>query len=284
MAALDKQDRQQFLEELFQVTGDAFIVTDDTGVIIMINKAACALLGYAAEEIKGEHFTVLSPVKLPRDAHTPLMDALFKDGFIENHETFYTKKDGTLIPVEANVGLLADTQGNIKGAVAAVRDLTKRKNAELCLKKKEQELEINNIRLKEINTALRVLLQERDEDKKNLEENIAANLKKLVLPHFDKMKIECGGCKQKLYIDIIESNVMDIVSPFIQTLSKKNYKLSSREISVAAHVKAGRTTKEIAHCMHISVRTVEVYRSKIRKKLSLQNKKVNLQVYLDSLS
>lgn len=282
MKQIRQHDKQVFLEGLFRVTGDAFIVTDDAGLIIMLNKAAVDLFGYAEEEVLGEHFAILSPVEDPAAVQPSIIDELFQNGFVENYDTVYRRKDGSTVPVDVNIGLLYDDKGNVKGAASSIRDMTKRKHDELLLKKKEQELEVSNRQLEEMNTALRVLLQKRDEDKRRLEENIAANLNRLVIPYFDKMKQTCKSCNQKSYFEIMETNVLDILSPFIQALEKKEYKLSPREIVAANLVKSGMTTKEIALHMHVSVRTVEVYRRNIRKKLSLNNKKANLQSYLSS--
>ncbi|MBN2107234.1 MAG: PAS domain S-box protein [Deltaproteobacteria bacterium] len=284
MQAIDQQDRHLFLEGLFQVSGDAFIVTDEMGTILMVNKAALDLFGYTEEEMVGEHFAMLSPVELSFDENPSIIDRLWQDQFVENYETVYKKKDGSKLTVEVNVGLLYDARGDARGAASSIRDITRRKQDELMLKKKDQDLEAGNRQLEEINTALRVLLQKRDEDKRTMEDNIVANMQRLVMPYFDRMKQTCKGCSQKSYVEILESHVLDILSPFIQALSKKEYKLSPREIVVANLVKSGMTTKEIAHHMNVSARTVEVYRRNIRKKLSLQNKKANLQSYLSSQS
>ncbi|MBN2108792.1 MAG: PAS domain S-box protein [Deltaproteobacteria bacterium] len=286
MQPIDQHDRQAFLEGLFHVSGDAFIVTDKIGFILMANKAALEMFGYAEEELLGEHFGVLSSKgMLAYPELPPMIEKLFKDGFVENYESIYKKKDGTTVCVETNVGLLYDDQGEIRGAASSMRDITRRKHDEFLLNllhKKEQELEVSNKQLEDINTALQALLQKRDEDKKNIKEAIAANLNRLVMPYLEKMKQTCKGCDQKAYVEILETHVLDIVSPFIRNLAKNDYKLSPREVAAADLVKSGMTTKEIARHMNVSVRTVEVYRRNIRKKLSLQNKKANLQNYLSS--
>ncbi len=55
-------------------------------------------------------------------------------------------------------------------------------------KQLEENLAIKSRTLEEVNTALRVLLKQRDEDKKELEENISLNVKELILPYAEKLK------------------------------------------------------------------------------------------------
>ena len=59
---------------------------------------------------------------------------------------------------------------------------------------------------------------------------------------------------------------------------------SGREIQIANLVKEGKTNKEIAEMLNLSVRSVEFHRDNIRKKMKLDHRKANLRVYLLSLS
>jgi DNA-binding NarL/FixJ family response regulator len=47
--------------------------------------------------------------------------------------------------------------------------------------------------------------------------------------------------------------------------------LSVREIEVIQHIKSGASSKDIAQALFISIKTVEVHRYNILKKLSLKN-------------
>jgi pantothenate kinase-related protein Tda10 len=58
-----------------------------------------------------------------------------------------------------------------------------RKQAEEALKEREVELEGRNTRLKEVNAALKILLEKRIQDKAEFEENVLTNMKELVLPY-----------------------------------------------------------------------------------------------------
>jgi DNA-binding CsgD family transcriptional regulator len=53
---------------------------------------------------------------------------------------------------------------------------------------------------------------------------------------------------------------------------------------VANLVKEGRTSKEIGELLDVSPATVALYRNRIRKKLAVTGKKVNLRTYLASLN
>lgn len=47
--------------------------------------------------------------------------------------------------------------------------------------------------------------------------------------------------------------------------------LSNREIQVLRHLALGQTTREIAEAYHLSIKTVDTYRSRLMKKLNLRN-------------
>jgi len=127
---------------------------------------------------------------------------------------------------------------------------------------------------------LRVLLKRRDDDKTELEEKMLVNVKQLVIPFLEEVKKRRLDPEQMAYMDILESNLNDIISPFLRNISAKYVNLTPREIRVAHFIKEGRTTKEIAEFMALSPRTIETHRKNIRKKLGIERKKGNLRSHL----
>ena len=162
-------------------------------------------------------------------------------------------------------------------------DITEQVQSNEALAAKGRELETRSDSLSEVNTALKVLLKKRDEDRKALEEKVLYNVKSLIRPYVNKMKGSGLNAKQSAYLEILESNLDEIVSPLSRTLSFDYLGFTPTEIKVASLVKQGRKAKEIARLLGISIRTVEGYRYAIRDRLGIKGKKVNLRTYLLSL-
>jgi len=165
-------------------------------------------------------------------------------------------------------------------ATLITTDITEHKRDVQALREREKELKVKTMSLEEVNIALRVLLKRRDKDKIELEEKVLSNVKELVVPFLEKVKKTSSYPKQVAYIDILESNLNDIISPFMRNLSAKYVNLTPTEIRVAHLIKDGKTTKEIAKLMTVSPRTIESYRDNMRKKFGIKDKKVNLRSHL----
>jgi PAS domain S-box-containing protein len=147
-----------------------------------------------------------------------------------------------------------------------------------------KQLRFRTTSLSEANTALRVLLQQRETDKIELEEKVLLNTKLMVSPYVEKLKNRRQmGIKEKAYLDIIESNLNEIVSPFVRTISAKFFKLTPTEMQVINLIRRGKTTKEIADAMNLATSTIDFHRNNIRKKIGINNKQINLSTYLSSL-
>ena len=162
-------------------------------------------------------------------------------------------------------------------------ELTERKRAEEALIQREAALQVRTSELEEVNSALRVLLKRREEDKIELEEKVLLNIKEVIVPYVEKLKKSRLDAKHMAYLSILESNLNDIVSPFAHKLSSKYLSLTPAEIRTAHLVKDGRTTKEIAGLLNVSTKTVEFHRDNIRKKIGIKNKKANLRTHLLSV-
>jgi len=164
------------------------------------------------------------------------------------------------------------------------KEIEERKLAESELMLKEKELRLESLNLAEANTALKVLLKRREQDREELEEKVLTNVKELIFPYIEKLESSRLDGEQYTYVGIIKSNLENIISPFLSRVSSKYLNFTPMEIQVANLVKEGKSTKEMADILNVSDRAIEFHRNNIRKKLGLKNKKVNLRSYLMTLS
>jgi len=182
--------------------------------------------------------------------------------------------------------------GRPRRVIGTHSDITERKRSEKELasyrgrleeevKERTEELVNKTQILEELNTALKVLLRQRDEDRKELEERYVSNIKNFILPYAEKLKKTRLDERQLSYLDIMETHFDEIISPLLKSLHQFN--LTPTEAQVALLIKEGKSTKEIAKIMTVATGTIDNHRKSIRKKLGLNKKKANLQSILQSI-
>jgi PAS domain S-box-containing protein len=271
--ALGKTDRQIHNEK----TAETFIASDrvvfETGKSYFVEESVKA---------KDGRDLVLSVVKAPLRDSTGKITGLVG---ISRDITAIKRAEETLRRAHEELESRVEqrTTELMKLNETLKQEIEERKQVEQKLRKREAELEIKTNELEEVNTALRVLLKRRDKDKDELEEKIQLNVKELVMPYVERLKKAGLLVKQSAYVNILESNLNEIVAPFLRSLITKGLKLTPTEIQVASLVKEGKTTKDIAELLNLSSRTVEFHRNNIRKKLGLNKSKVNLRSHLLSM-
>jgi hypothetical protein len=164
------------------------------------------------------------------------------------------------------------------------KEMKERIDIEKQLKKRERELKKKSRYLEEANIALRVLLKQREKDKRELEENVMTNVEKSLLPYLEKLRKTRSSSDRNTYLDILESGMNSIVSPFYRNITLTQFNLTPKEIEIATLVKEGKSTKEIAELLMLSPRTIDLHRLNIRQKLGLKSKRANLRSTLLSYS
>lgn len=263
---------------------DKISLVDTDMRIVWANKMAARELGADPEDLAGKIcFEVFMGRNRPCDG-CPSKKSL-NTGQIEHAVIHQPRAKDAPAEVywDAHAIPIKDESGAIINLVQISRDITRQRMSEMTLREREQELKAKTNSLKEVNTALRVLLDGRVKDKADLEEKVLFNVKELVLPFLEKLKRTPLSGRQISYLHILESNLNDIISPFSRALSAKYLNLTPTEMHVANLVKEGRTTKEIAVLMDLSSRTIEFHRDNIRTKMGIKNRRANLRSHLLSI-
>jgi PAS domain S-box-containing protein len=190
------------------------------------------------------------------------------------------RKDGGVIWFHDEADMVRSDTGKPLYLLGINMDISKRRLTEETLRQRENELVAKSRRLEELNSALKVLLKTREDDKTEIEARVTANVKDLVLPTLERLKNSQLDSKQRSLVGMLESNLREIVSPFATKLSSRLLNLTTTEIQVASMIKDGRTTKEIAKLLHLSENTIQSHRYHIRQKLGLVKRKANLRTHL----
>jgi PAS domain S-box-containing protein len=177
-----------------------------------------------------------------------------------------------------------DARGNFQGRRMSNRDITQRKRFEGDLEQQKMELMAKSKHLEMANQALKAMLDHREIEHRSIEASILANLKRHVFPYTEQLAEMNLGPKARTYLQIITTNIEELITPMNPSLSTAYQTLTPIETTVADLIRLGKSTKEIANLQNTSPRTVAIHRNKIRKKFGLVNSKTNLQTYLQSLS
>jgi len=263
-------------ERTFNSVSDAIFILDKKNRIMRLNRSAANLRNMKPEDAVGQSFYKLMHGTDRQPDFYPEGIGELVTGTPHTIEVNGIRGDIfklTLMP-------LVNESGETVGTVCTARDITEQRRAGEVLRKRERELKIKSKNLEEANIALKVLLKHKDEHKAELEERVIDNVKKLVFPYVDNLKRSTLNDKQNAYLEIIETNLNEIISPSARRLSSTYFDLTPREIQVANLIKEGKTNKDMAELLNVSLRSIEFYRENIRRKLGLTNKKLNLKAHL----
>lgn len=278
------ESQRVFLRNVIDANPNMIYVIDKQNRIVLANRIFADTLGILPEQLIGMKIQELTSdsdlARIIRQADISLLS--HEKSRIESEEHF-TDANGNAHWVLSIRIPLKNEEGDIVQLIGVSTDITQRKQAEDDLKAREGELQMKSKNLEEVNTALKVLLKQREADKKEAEEMFLTNVKDQVIPYVEKLKKSQPNPEQKACIETLEAHMNDIISPFLTSISSRYIDLTPKEIQVASLIKDGKTTKEIALLLNISPGSVDLHRYHIRKKLGINKQDTNLRSYLLSL-
>jgi PAS domain S-box-containing protein len=280
-ARRNNRESQDRYRTLFKRAADSLLLIDPmTREIVEFNDSAHNNLGYSREEFKKIEIKDIDVYESP-ELFFERSEKLRKGITRASFETKQKGKDGVIHDVHV-IDTLIEI-GERKYVLSSWRDITERKKIEYVLKENEAKITEQAKNLEETNTALKVLLRLRNEEKERAEENILSNVKQLINPYLKKLRHTGLNAEQNNLVNIVESNLAEITSSFTPKLFSKSIGLTPRELDVANLVKNGLTSQEISDTLCLSDNAVAFHRRNIRTKLGLKRSKVNLRSYLQNL-
>jgi PAS domain S-box-containing protein len=268
------------LRSILDSSPDSITVTDSDGVIVDCNQATLDNLGYASKQELIGKSSLETIAKKDHKRAIENLNRVSEIGSVHNVEYEIVRKDGRKFPASLSASVIKDASGEMRGFVAIAQDITQRKKAETALKESEALLREQKVALEQKNIALREIVAQIEIEKRKIRDDIAANASAVLLPILEKFNED--ESTQKL-TDLLRNHIEGLTSSFGGKMQKIGMKLTSREMEICNMIKGGLSNKDIARLLNISDQTVEGHRKKIRKKLGLTNKQVNLTAYLRGL-
>lgn len=278
-------------EQTFDTVSDLIAIIDSNHRLVRVNMALARRLKTTPDRIVGRtcyevmHETTSPPSFCP---HTRLLN----DGR-EHSAEIYEKNLGGYFLV--SVTPYYDEQSRMFGSVHVARDINARKKAEEAVRTanaaledrvalRTAELEAKAKELEDANTALRVLLRRREEDKGDIEKAVLANADGLIKPYLERLRQTRLSRLQMNYVATLEDLIDRITSPLIKSVSDRCRNLTPMELQVIGMIKAGKSNKEMADLLNLSENTIKFHRLNIRSKLGIRGKRQNLRSVLASFT
>lgn len=126
--------------QLVENLDEGIWVIDKDSHTTFVNPRMAEILGYSEDELLGKHLFSFMDEEGVEIAKINLKRR--EEGIAEQHDFEFLKKDGTRIYTSIETSPILDETGNYIGAMAAVADITARKEAENALRESEHNLVI----------------------------------------------------------------------------------------------------------------------------------------------
>ncbi|HHB76691.1 MAG TPA: CBS domain-containing protein [Desulfobulbus sp.] len=262
---LSLQAERDFSRKIIDAAPSIICSISQNGAIRFINPAGERLTGYSTEELLNKNWQDYFHAGNSAGPDLNLLRQ-FQENDVRGMEVELKTKDGTLRDISWSSVTRFEDKGASCETLILGSDITG-------LKKAFQEIE-------EANIALRVMLDQHTKTRETIEEHISVRLKTLVTPYLDLLRQSATSEQQAETINIITAHIDSIAGSFSPKSKEILLSLSPRESLIADLVRQGKTSKDIAVIIGISVRTVETYRNNLRKKLGINNRKISLRTYL----
>ncbi len=130
----DIVELQAFNANVAQCMSTGLLTTDERGRITSFNRAAEDITGYRWEDVRGRSYLEILPVKKLEDILNNIESILPLYRF----EREVPRRDGAQITLGLNVSHLKDEDGQSRGIIGIFQDLTKIKEMEMEVKKREK--------------------------------------------------------------------------------------------------------------------------------------------------
>lgn len=138
VAAAAVREQKEWLNTTLHSIGDAVIVTDASGIVVLLNDVAVSLTGYPGDEATGLPLRQVFPIfneATHETAEDPVAKAIRLGTVVglANH-TVLRRRDGTEIAIDDSAAPIRNPRGELIGVVLVFRDVTSQRNLDVTLR------------------------------------------------------------------------------------------------------------------------------------------------------
>jgi Response regulator containing a CheY-like receiver domain and an HTH DNA-binding domain len=181
---------------------------------------------------------------------------------------------------ELSVFPLYDDAGTLFCLIEYVREISDLNEEERTIENLKRRIQFQDQTLHEQEIALEVLLRRGDRADRRAANDIVANIALSISPVIARLKERLSESEHLSDVQLLESLLNRITSPLIGRLTASNREFTPREREIASLVVDGRTSKEIAERLCLTIKAVDFHRMNLRKKLRMEGPGQNLQARL----
>jgi PAS domain S-box-containing protein len=124
-----EKEAEARLSSIVESSDDAIVSKDLAGVIKSWNAGAERLFGYSADEVVGQHISIIIPATR-RSEEDDILSRIRRGERVDHFETLRRRKDGSFVDISLTVSPVRNAEGDIIGASKIARDITERIRAQ----------------------------------------------------------------------------------------------------------------------------------------------------------
>jgi DNA-binding CsgD family transcriptional regulator len=175
---------------------------------------------------------------------------------------------------------LYDDSGKLFCLIEYVREISVMGEEERTIETLKKRIQFQDRTLHEQEIALEVLLRRSDHAERRAVNDVLANITSSISPVIARLKERLSASEHLADLELLESLLNRITSPLIGRLTARNRAFTPREREIASLIADGRTSKEIAERLCLTIKAIDFHRMNLRKKLRMGGSAQSLQARL----
>lgn len=258
-----------------QAVNPAFHITED-GRFLDANEAGRAFLESSREELVGADVVALWGAEVQRTVRE-VLSGRRPVASLELHRPVGETRKSLILT------LLPCLVRGERTCFALGTDITEHETLRRAVEGSEELLRRQATALEDANTALRVILDQRNRDRADLERGIVRQAEEMILPLLETLRRRLGATPEVIYAEAAIQSLRELAEPLaepLDALTSGEARLSKREREIASLIRAGRSSSEISQLLFMSPATVAFHRRNLRRKLGLGPRTPSLSAYL----